>query len=344
MLVGNGLRLLSNPMRCRHSPDAYGAERGAWGMPGDLKTYCLGQAGLSKCYGLRSGYNHPYSFVLPLKPGGMSSKVFIIGSASITASNLAGGVNGTAGLTASGDITSANGMMLFRISAALTASGDLAANIAGLLQANAALTASGDLAATLNGIMSGSAALTASGDVTNANAIPALLATAALTASGDLAGGIVGIIEAAAALTASGSLGANITGGFPSTAALTGSATFNAAITALGNAVAALVASGGATGTMYAPANMSAAINVTGDLLTTANIGDTVWNWLAEGNLSPADLLRLIAAVQVGKDSIVDHGDGTATVTFRDTTDSKDRIVAEMNGSERSSVTLVPGG
>jgi hypothetical protein len=342
MLIGNGLRLLSNPMRVMFSADSYNCERGNWGKSGDLKNYFLGYAGMSKCYGLRSGYNHPYSFVLPIKSGGMSSKVFIAGSASITTSNLAGGVNGSAGVTAAGDITTANGMMLFLISANLTASGDLAANIQGLLQAAASLTGSSGFAATLNGIMSGSAALTASGDVTLANAIPVLLAMAALTASGNLAGNITGTVESAAALVASGAMSAAITGGFPSASALAGGATFIASINALGNAVAALVASGDAIGTMHAPASMNAAINVTGELLTTSNVGDAVWQWLAEGNLSASDLLRIVAAVQAGKDSIVGHGGGSATVTFRDLEDTKDRVVADMTNSERTSITLQP--
>lgn len=59
-----------------------------------------------------------------------------------------------------------------------------------------------------------------------------------------------------------------------------------------------------------------------------------------EGPYTGADLLRVIAAVQAGKSDITALGAGAATVEFRAVDDSEVRVTADMNGSERTEVTL----
>ena len=54
------------------------------------------------------------------------------------------------------------------------------------------------------------------------------------------------------------------------------------------------------------------------------------------------DTLKLLEAVAVGKSIITDLGGGLATVKFRDKIDTKDVVTADMDGSERTSVTLDP--
>lgn len=61
----------------------------------------------------------------------------------------------------------------------------------------------------------------------------------------------------------------------------------------------------------------------------------------AEGSYTYGDLVRITAAVAVGKTDIT-SSDGTATVVFRDVTDSSDIVTASVVGSERTSVTLNP--
>ena len=61
---------------------------------------------------------------------------------------------------------------------------------------------------------------------------------------------------------------------------------------------------------------------------------------IVEGTLTFQDVLKLITAVLVGETDTVDHGDGTATVTFRDSTDTINRIIAELTGSNRTSLTF----
>jgi len=67
--------------------------------------------------------------------------------------------------------------------------------------------------------------------------------------------------------------------------------------------------------------------------------GASPWTEVIENGVTAAGILRLLAAVAAGKTSIVNLGNGFATVTFRSLADDKDRIVADMTGSERSVVT-----
>lgn len=76
-------------------------------------------------------------------------------------------------------------------------------------------------------------------------------------------------------------------------------------------------------------------------LLTVAGIAAAVWDSVFDG-YKASDLLKIIAAVAAGKTIIVDHGDGTATVTYRSINDTHNTVVGEMTGSERTDVTLDP--
>jgi len=61
-----------------------------------------------------------------------------------------------------------------------------------------------------------------------------------------------------------------------------------------------------------------------------------------EGPLTMKDVLRLMLSIQTGKTSITSLGGGLATVTFRDWADTKNRVVASMDGSERTDVEIDP--
>lgn len=80
----------------------------------------------------------------------------------------------------------------------------------------------------------------------------------------------------------------------------------------------------------------------TGESLNGAGAGGNPWLAVLEGSFTAGDLLRVIAAVQAGKTSIVKTGSGTATVTFRDITDASDIVEATMAGSERTAITVTP--
>jgi hypothetical protein len=80
----------------------------------------------------------------------------------------------------------------------------------------------------------------------------------------------------------------------------------------------------------------------TGNALNNATAAGNPWESVAEGAFTYGDLVRVIAGTQAGKTDIAAGGGGTATVTFRNITDSGDILVANMVGSERQGVTVTP--
>lgn len=63
---------------------------------------------------------------------------------------------------------------------------------------------------------------------------------------------------------------------------------------------------------------------------------------VTEGTLTMEDMVKAMAAIMLGKTTITDLGNGLATVAFRDLADSLNRVVANMDESKRTSVTITP--
>ena len=79
-----------------------------------------------------------------------------------------------------------------------------------------------------------------------------------------------------------------------------------------------------------------AAASKTGYRLSGAGVDD-ILDEVVEGTYTLRQMLRLIASVLVGKSS----GGGTATITFRDTSDATNRVVATVSAAgNRTAVTL----
>jgi hypothetical protein len=68
--------------------------------------------------------------------------------------------------------------------------------------------------------------------------------------------------------------------------------------------------------------------------------GTAILTSLVEPGITMEETLRILLAVAAGKTTITDLGGGSASVVFRDTGDTKNRVSAGMTGSERTSVTL----
>lgn len=126
----------------------------------------------------------------------------------------------------------------------------------------------------------------------------------------------------------------NIAGILDAAAALAGSGSVTAAMTALADAVAAIAGTGTLAADASALGSMSADI-LPYTTLSPENMANTIMNSIVEGSMTVAEAIRILLAVAAGKTDITG-----STVTFRDTTDSKDRVVANMTGSERTTVTL----
>ena len=179
------------------------------------------------------------------------------------------------------------------------------------------------------------------GDVSSGNLAGGLNAVAPLTGSGDITNAALGLILSAVAdLTGSGALSAAIVGKLEAVAALTASGDLTAALGAMAGLLASLTGNSSMSANLIAKAFMSAGISVTGELLSTSNVGDAVFNTIMEAGFSYGDAVRILTAVAAGKTTIVPGAGATATVTFRDVNDTKDRVVADMDGSERLDVTL----
>ena len=67
-----------------------------------------------------------------------------------------------------------------------------------------------------------------------------------------------------------------------------------------------------------------------------------MWEQIIDGSYTAEQIMRMLASVMAGKSTIVDNGDNTAIVIFRDLNDTTDRVTAEMEGSERVNITLNP--
>lgn len=61
-----------------------------------------------------------------------------------------------------------------------------------------------------------------------------------------------------------------------------------------------------------------------------------------QGPITVVEVLRILAAVAAGKTTILSLGGGQATVTFQAIDESGSVVVADMQDSERTNVTLTP--
>ena len=346
------MALLSNSVRLSPFPhlggaSVYTAERNVYWSSGQRKTFAYGEARIANVTNraaVPEGYVHPYCHSLAQKSGGLASRGRVAGDGDVSSSNLAGGLNGEAPITGSGTITNAQGAMLYYAVASLSGSGSITANVNAFVGAVAALSGAGDIdTANLLGAINAAAAMSGDGEITDAALALVVSALADLGGGGTVAANIIGGVSAAASLSGSGAITAPLMAIFSAAASLSGSGTVSAAsIQALAHMVSDVTGLGIVSASPTAKAFMSADIEIvdTGAALTASDVAIAVWDRVAEGAFTYADLVRILAAVAAGQTTIVDNGGGTATVTFRDVNDTKDRVVAEMTGSERVSLTL----
>ena len=141
--------------------------------------------------------------------------------------------------------------------------------------------------------------------------------------------GISGLSSGTFSLTAHGNISVNILG--------TSSATFSCD----GITVISCVISGNSNLLLVSNsvASISAVISTYTPELSPENLSAAVWNTSIENGMTSEDLLKLMSAVFIGKTEIINNGDGTAVVSFRDVNDTVNRIVVNMTGSERKNIT-----
>lgn len=341
MLVGNGVRLNSNPGRALGAPLANVLTRGNWNETGALKN--IYTSGASKLDGIPSGMRHPQVWLLPRIAGALASRFEILGDGEATG-NLAGGVNADAAIDGAGQISAADLLMLGYLVAAVAGTSDTSMSGYGLGNALSSISGEGVFTGDITSVLNALADLTGFGDVTG-DAVATLAAAASLAGSSDLALILAGAIVASASLSGSGVISTaamnaitqavvDLTGlGVVTTATLQalglavatvpGSATFGSTATAEGSMLASIIVGGG--GTELSPEAVAASVKAA--LLDTTLDGFTI-----------EEIIKLTSAALLGKSS-----GGATNPVFRSLDDTADRVTGEVDGfGNRTSSTLSP--
>lgn len=183
--------------------------------------------------------------------------------------------------------------------------------------------------------------LTGEGEVSDANIWAVKLAEAGLSGSGDLTAIAGLIVQALADIAGSGEISdANVQAFLAAVASLSGSGEVSeATLLGFGELVADVLASGTAGGsTLTGSGELSADLVVTGTGLSTANVGQAVWDYLIESGFTAAQVVQIIAAVTAGKAS-----GGPDAPVFRNLGDTQDVVEGEADSSgNRTVVTYTP--
>lgn len=91
------------------------------------------------------------------------------------------------------------------------------------------------------------------------------------------------------------------------------------------------------------PSDTNIVQNKVSNIVNTVSVGgsssDPFLNMM-ESNITYQQAMRLMSAILLGKTNIQDLGGGMAQVKFRDLEDTKDRVIADMTGSNRTNVTV----
>jgi len=310
MLVGNGIRLNSNPMRQMGTAFANTSERSNWQQRGATLNLYAGEAtviagaSIANKSAIPNGYLHPNSWQLPIKSGGMACYVGIVGSNAVNSANLAGALLGGAALTGSGNVTNADLRLYGILVAALVAGGDVNASVKGSFSIGAALTGLNALSAAVSASLNANASLSGSGSL-SAGMVASLLAFASVNGSGNVSANMTGVIQATANLLGSGAISlADIHGAFLLSSGITGSGNMMSDLLAIGYASSGILGVGGVTANGKGPAMMSASISSSGDLLTSASVAQAVWEYFnrtltGSGGLSSEQNQRLEELWQV---------------------------------------------
>jgi hypothetical protein len=158
-LIGNYTVLAKNPGKA-FSGSTISDNRSQTNKSGANRGRFTGWAAWSPKAAQPNGYLHPYAWIMPIDPGGLSSYTLIGGTGTLAASG-AMGVNGEAALSGSGELN-ATGQLVVSAVAALSGSGTLngdvvavlaaAADLAGVGSMTAAMTALGWAVADLTGV------------------------------------------------------------------------------------------------------------------------------------------------------------------------------------------------
>lgn len=306
-------------------------------VPHTRLNWCAGSHAISEVTdtaGMPYGVRHPYCFVMPRKAGAIKS----FRRATVDMDGSAGGELGLS-RSADGSLSLDGSMPIVGVLTG-TADGLLTIDGGSSVEADGFAVASG--AAILQGSSSSEGAVigTATGAMTlDASVIAGLIVSAAASGSFALNGSAP--VEGALEATASGSMTlsavAELVGALSSAASATASLGASSSIEARGLITAQAVATLAGSIEIMGDGFFTASTENTGDDVLTADaVANAVMAYTIESGYSFQQVTRLMSSILAGKTSVVDNGDGTATVTFRNLVDDAAAAVFEMDGSDRS--------
>jgi hypothetical protein len=331
VIVGNGVRLTSNPNRYMSAPLSYTEVRSNWNRRGALLNIFTA-AGVRKTDGIPSGMRHPQVWLLPKVAGGLASRFNINGTADV-AGNLAGGLAGTATLAGEGAISTADAVLLGYLTAAMTGQSDVVVSVAALGRILATLGGTAQFVGNITSVLNAIAELVGTSNV-YADAVATLAAVAALQGSGQVGAYLAGAIAADVTLNGGGVITTAALNAITRAAVtLTGAGIISpATLTALGLAIAEVTGSGDFDGSPVAKGFMHADISLTASTeLSPESVAASVKAKLLETQLDGytiEDIIKLTSAVLLGKSS-----GGATHPVFRSIDDQADRVSGEVDGS-----------
>lgn len=174
----------------------------------------------------------------------------------------------------------------------------------------------------------------------NAAPYAAMLGTIDFTGTGGFTGAGQKLLSAIVALTGTGTFNGSVVGDLNASFDLTGTGDFAGDMAGIASAVIALVGSGDFEGQMNGVANASIDIVVTGTGLTTANVGQAVWDYLLATGYSASEAMDVLTAVAAGKVS-----GAPGDPVFRSIDDTRDVVtgVADTDGNRTTSTITAEG-
>lgn len=198
-----------------------------------------------------------------------------------------------------------------------------------------------------SGALSSTTRVAGSGEVTYGDVAMGLACDAALDGSGEISffGEMQLIVSMAAAITGTGEITtAALQLILGLAAAIGGDGGITAGLSAIGFLGAEIGGSGDVTNAVVnGPSDLSASINVTGDLLSTGNVGPAVWQHLIESGLSAQQIQRVLLAIASGKTSGMIPGTACSP-EFLGADGSTVRVSGTLDSNgNRTSVVVTPG-
>lgn len=166
-LIGN-YSVLSKGVGVQLGGVGFTGFKGEFNKSGAMRNFYAGWASevnVTDRSGFPNGYRASYTWVIPIKEGGLSIYFGIGGDGTIEPSNLAGGLNTDSTIIGVGDIISANLALIVSAVSTIIGSSNFSADIIGKLEASATLAGSGDLEGALGALADAVATIVGDSDL-----------------------------------------------------------------------------------------------------------------------------------------------------------------------------------